>query len=139
MTAGYAWIVDHTYRQDLDAENPDTAPLLEDTEYSRNGAAGPSNAPAKLLELLRSGQGREWRTLYDVDFEGHADDNRVCHSGRYLDWLDVPVTEMPDFLGTGVPDVDVDAEFGPLHDLSLPDCGAVTIQYKDEEGTWKTL
>ncbi len=33
----YAWIVDHTYCQNLDADDPDTAPLLEDTEFSRNG------------------------------------------------------------------------------------------------------
>jgi hypothetical protein len=120
----YAWIVDHTYCQNLDADDPDTAPLLEDTEFSRNGTTGPANAPTELLARLANGEGREWRTLVDVDFDGHAADNRVIHTGRFLDVGD----------NAGAED-----DFGPLYDLSQPDSGCVEIQYKQEDGSWESL
>jgi hypothetical protein len=124
MAGTYAWIVDHTYRQDLDAKDPDTAPLLEDTEYSANGVTGPGKAPAELLDRLKNGEGRVWRTLVDVDFDGHAEGNRVIHQGRYLDIGD---------------DAGADDEFGPLIDFSQPDSGCIEIQYEQEDGSWKTL
>lgn len=140
MSGGYAWIVSHSKEQELDAYDPYLAPLREMPKgESRNGVTGPLDAPETLLELLRAGKGREWRTLYDEDFHGHAEDNRVCHMGRYLDWLDVDPAVMPDFRGAGIPHVDEDAELGPLRDLSYPDCRAYMIQFKDDCGTWETV
>lgn len=123
----YAWIVDHT----MTFDPADDTKLIEDTEHSSNGTTGPHDAPTELLDRLARGEGRPWRTLYDVDYDGHPEDQRICHTGRYLDW------------GILNPDrndeVDADAEFGPLHDFSQPDCGAVEVQYPDKDGTWTTL
>lgn len=128
-TGTYAWIVDHTLTAD---EHDDTA-LVEETDpkLSANGTTGPYDAPAELLERLARGEGRVWRTLYDVDYTGHPADQRVCHIGRYLDFHDIG-----DPRGESV---DADAEFGPLTDWSRPDSGAVDIQYRQDDGTWKTL
>lgn len=129
----YAWVVTNTLVPDPTDES-DTPKLVEEKpEDSRNDTTGPHNAPADLLARLAKGEGREWRTLFDVDYDGHPEDQRVCHMGRYLDWYDVePNSER----GKGV---DADAEFGPLGDMSMPDCGAVEIQYKQDDGTWKGL
>jgi hypothetical protein len=124
MSGTYAWIVDRTYCQNLDADDPDTAPLVEDAEGSANGTTGPRNAPAELLARLAKGEGRAWRTLVDIDFDGHAEENRVIHQGRYLDIGDNAGSE---------------DDFGPLFDFSQPDSGCVEIQYQQEDGTWKTL
>jgi hypothetical protein len=133
--AHYAWIVDHTMTLD---DNDDTK-LVEDTEDSDNGTTGPHNAPAPLLDRLAKGEGRAWRTLYDVDYTGHPADQRICHTGRYIDWLDLPdlLTYFPGT--TPIPEIDADTEFGPLDDFSRGQCGAVEIQYRQEDGTWKTL
>ncbi len=124
MSGTYAWVVDHTYCQNLNAEDPDKAPLLEDKEFSRNGLSGPANAPVHLLDRLAKGEGRVWRTLVDTDYDGHAADNRVVHQGRYLD------------VGSCAGAED---DFGPLWDFSLPDSGCVEIQYRQQDGSWKTL
>jgi hypothetical protein len=129
MTGTYAWIVDSTLTSD---ERDDTKLVEEaDPELSRNGWTGPHDAPAELTDRLKRGEGRVWRTLYDVDYTGHPADERVCHVGRYLDFYDIG-----DPRGESV---DADAEFGPLDDLSRHDCGATDVQYRQEDGTWKSL
>jgi hypothetical protein len=130
----YAWLVTSTLVPDPDDDTSDFPALVEENpQDSRNGVTGPHNAPPALLAQLADGEGREWRTLFDRDGEGHTDDKRVCHVGRYLDWGDVePGSDRGE-------NVDGDAEFGPLTDLSMPDCGACEIQYKQPDGTWKTL
>lgn len=130
--SGYAWIVTSTLTFDPN-DDSDYPKLIEDTEDSRNGTTGPHNAPADLLARLAKGEGRVWRTLFDRDGDDQPDDTRVCHVGRYLDWCDTD----PD--SERAKQVDADAEFGPLTDLSAPDCGACEIQYRQDDGTWKTL
>lgn len=127
MSPSYAWVIDHTMTTD---DNDDTK-LTEDTEASDNGTTGPHGAPDELLTRLANGEGRVWRTLYDVNYRGHPDDQRICHTGRYLDWTDLDPTRADD--------VEPWAEFGPLQDLSQPSCGAFEIQYQDRDGTWTTL
>lgn len=129
MTGTYAWIVDHT----MTTDDKDDTKLVEETDpaLSRNGWTGPHEAPAELIDRLTRGEGRVWRTLYDVDYSGHPADQRVCQVGRYLDFCD-----LGDPRGESVA---ADAEFGPLDDLSRGDCGAVEIQYQQEDGTWTTL
>ena len=128
-TGTYAWIIDHTMTVD---EHDDTKLVEEsDPTMSANGTTGPYDAPIELLERLARGEGRVWRTLYDVDYDGHPADQRVCHIGRYLD---VGIVD------TGrAGEVDCDADFGPLTDFSRGDSGAVDIQYQQDDGTWKTI
>lgn len=114
---GYAWLVDRDYDHDPKEPYP-----------SRVGTTGPNDAPELLLELLRQGKGRRWRTLYDDDGEGLK--ARLVHGGRYIDYMDLVPGEHGDVAYT---EVDSDAEFGPLHDLSQPDCGACEIQFYDRE------
>jgi hypothetical protein len=123
----YAWIVDSTKTTD------DNDRVIEETDpaLSKNGTTGPHNAPAELINRLKRGEGRAWRTLYDVDFEGHPEEGPVCYEGRYLDWADIDAARADS--------VDCDAEFGPLTDFSQPDSGAVDIQYRQDDGTWKSL
>lgn len=121
--ARYAWIVTNTL---IASENDDTV-LVEDTEGSRNGTTGPSDAPPELLARLENGEGREWRTLFDVDDDLHPEpeDQRVAHIGRYLHLDD------GEELG--------DDAYGPLYDLSQPDVGATDVQYREPDGTWSSL
>lgn len=114
----YAWIVTST----LTASEDDDTKLVEDTESSRNGTTGPSDAPDELIARLKAGEGREWRTLFD---DGCPEDQRVAHIGRYLHLDD------GDELGGDA--------FGPLHDLSQPDVGATDVQYRGPDGTWSSL
>lgn len=125
--SAYAWVCDSTLVEDP----ADDTRLVEDTEDSRNGTTGPHNAPPELLGRLGNGEGRVWRTLFDTNWPDQPQDQRVCHVGRYLDWSDLDPAHADR--------VDCDAEFGPLEDLSAPDCGAVTVQYRQDDGTWKTL
>jgi hypothetical protein len=107
-SARYAWVCD------TDHTTPPGQP------GSRAGLTGPRRAAGPLLRRLEAGQGTRWRTLYDevdVPLAG-----RLVHSGRLLMADDAPG----------------EAEFGPLDDLSQPDCGAGEIQYLDG-GAWKTL
>jgi hypothetical protein len=119
----YAWIVTST----LTASGDDDTKLVEDTESSRNGTTGPPDAPDELIARLKAGEGREWRTLFDVDDDVHPEpeDQRVAHIGRYLHLDD------GDELGGDA--------FGPLHDLSQPDVGATDVQYREPDGTWSSL
>lgn len=125
--SGYAWVIDSTKTTD------DNDQVVEETdpEMTSNGTSGPHNAPAELLARLAAGEGRRWRTLYDVDYDGHPEDERVSHEGRYLDFADVH----PEWATV----VDAEAEHGPLGDFAAPDSGALIIQYLQDDGTWKTL
>jgi len=117
MTARYAWIVD----RDPSAEGGDEL----DKECDRKGTVGPRNAPAALVERLKAGEGERWRTVYEPGEDPEHDD--IVHEGRILvldDDYDVPADE--------------EAAFGPLWDLSQPDCGAVDIQYR-QGNRWVTL
>lgn len=121
-TACYGWIVTEDRTQDDE-------PVVE----SRVGWVGPHNIPDELKQRLEDGAGRVWRTVYDdVDDDGQK---IVVHVGRYLSWADLdPATDGE--LAFRV--VSSTAEFGPLWDLSAPDCGAVEVQYL-EDGGWKPL
>ncbi len=101
----YAWIVD---------EDPATEPT---DDLYRVGTCGPSSAPGDLLARLRSGgEGIRWETRYEEGEDPEHDD--VVHAGRIL-FAD----------GSDVNHADDHAAFGPLNDLSAPDCGAVDIFY----------
>jgi hypothetical protein len=107
-SARYAWVCD------TDHTTPHGQP------GTRAGTTGPRWAAGPLLRRLEAGQGTRWRTLYDEADMPVAE--RLVHSGRLLMADDAPGN----------------AEFGPLDDLSQPDCGAAEIQYLDG-GAWKTL
>jgi hypothetical protein len=126
-TSTYAWIVDSTKTLDED----DKVVEQTDPEWSSNGTTGPHDAPADLVARLAAGEGRHWRTLYDVDYDGHPQDERVSHEGRYLDVSDVDPARADE--------VDCDAEGGPLYDFAQPDSGAIEIQYEQPDGTWKSF
>lgn len=106
----YAWLVTATWTSD-DADR-----RVPDTEFDRNGTAGPGEAPQELLDRLAAGEGRQWRTRCDGE---------IVHEGLYLHLDD------GDELG--------DDAFGPLEDLSKPDVGAEEIEYLEVDETWKTL
>lgn len=91
---------------DADPSNPDDA-------HSRVGVTGPSNAPQVFIDRLLAGEGKRWRTKYEKGEDPEHDD--VVHVGRIL-WVED---------GWG------DHPWGPLEDLSRPDCGAVDIEYWD--------
>jgi hypothetical protein len=108
-SARYAWVCD------TDHSTPHGEP------GTRAGLTGPRWAAGPLLRRLEAGQGTRWRTLYDED-EDVPLAERLVHSGRILMGDDAPGA----------------AQFGPLDDLSRPDCGAGEIQYL-EHGVWKPL
>jgi|SRR5581483_1792633 len=103
MTATYAWIVD----KDPAAEPHD--------ELNRVGTIGPRNAPEDLVQRLLEGEGERWRTVYEPGEDPEHDD--VVHEGRIL-------------FVEGQPETYEEPEFGPLYDLSQPDCCAVDIEYR---------
>jgi hypothetical protein len=103
--SNYAWIVD---------ADPATDPS---DELYRVGTTGPSNAPDYLIEMLSDPEtGIRWRTKYEKDEDPEHED--IVHEGRLLT---VPGTMGEVILG--------EEHFGPLWDLSEPDCGAVLIEY----------
>jgi hypothetical protein len=150
---GYAWVIDidhdhDRFEQELrEASAPQVLDMavggdgvwrVEDpAEESRVGESGPHDAPDLLTRLLAEGKGRRWRTFYDVDYDGQPVEELLVHEGRYIDYADLVPDEHGD---AAYIEVDSEAEFGPLRDFSLPDCGAVGIEYwTDELGKWEVL
>jgi hypothetical protein len=106
--------------------------------HDYTGCTGPRNIPDALLRRLEAGEGRGWRTLYDLERDDDRPlSERIVHSGRYLDWSDLDPDR--DDERTGHPEVEADAEFGPLTDLSKPDSGAAEIEYRHAGDRWVAL
>ena len=120
--ATYGWIV----TRDVLAEDPEHA------AGSSVGVMGPRTIDPAIEARLIAGEGRRWRTLFDVDYDGHPREERVAHEGRYLecDEDDLDGRDQRDAGGEG---------FAPLWDFSQPDSGAVEIEYYTEAGEWETL
>lgn len=119
--ADYGWIVDIDHERDPQG-------FAELGIPSRVDTMGPRTIHPKIEQALQAGQGRPWRTLYT---DAGPADERAVHEGRYLDLHDLRLK-----LAT---EVDPDSEFGPLDDLSKPDCGAGDIQYRTSTGAWESL
>lgn len=119
----YGWIVtrDRDYERDQDI-----ADRLSLT--SRVGVIGPGDIHPRVEQALHAGKGRKWRTLYDEPNDPVSE--RVVHEGRYVDLHTLGVV--------AASDVDDEAGFGPLRDLSQPDAGAADIQYRTGN-RWQTL
>lgn len=121
--ADYGWIVDVDHEHDRDPDG-----FAEVGIPSRVDTMGPRTIHPKIEQALQAGQGRVWRTLYS---DSGPDEERTVHQGRYLDLNDLRVKTATE--------VDPDSEFGPLEDLSKPDCGAGDIQYRTSTGAWESL
>lgn len=82
------------------------------------GVQGPRTARPEILARLDAGEGEAFRML--------DDDEIVYYHGRFIDDADAE-----DYRG--------ETEFQPLDCYGTPNAGAVTIQYRNESGTWETL
>jgi hypothetical protein len=130
--AQYGWMVtvDHDYDHDPETHQRLSLP-------SRVGMMGPHNIHPDVRAALLDGtdRGRLWRTLYDSD-PGMTLADRLVHQGRLLTVADVGLAAEDD--------LESDVDFGPLSDLSTPDCGACEIQYHEKDAAtggykWKSL
>ena len=101
----YAWIID----------------VSIDDEDNSVGVMGPSDAPDRLIERLKAGEGRRWQLASDDEGSG----DHIDYEGRIITVDD----KWNDTEGT-------DLDFGPLDDYGEPNIGSSTIRYLNEDGEW---
>jgi hypothetical protein len=125
--ADYGWIVTQDHEYDRDPADSKRLGVS-----SRVGFMGPGTIHPEVAKALLAGngtRGKLWRTRYEQDDDMTVAES-VVHQGRLLTLADLGlVTEEK---------IDGEVEFGPLTDLSQPDCGACGIEYF-EDRRWKPL
>ena len=93
--------------------------MRKDEEGYGFGVQGPSDAQQDTLDRLAAGEGRAFRML--------DDDGVVYYHGRMLEDDREQTWDATEW------------EFQPLFCYGTPNAGAVTIQYRDESGAWRSI